>query len=259
MKTSNKILIFGIIGCIAILLVIAIIFRMNSVSSNFINMKLKSFNNIQHNTIESKLSDFDGITVLGPWNVTIKQGEKYNVKITASKNIINKLEVVKDGNILLLSIKPGYGFFSDYNVMLRAEITTPKLSSIISKGSSNINFSGFNSKNLEIHLAGSGNIVGKDNEIQNLATHLAGSGNIIGKNNKIENFVTQIAGSGNVKFTDSTITNADVHIAGSGDVYLGMNGGNLSGKIAGSGDIIIYGKVKQQSIRILGSGDVKYR
>lgn len=259
MKTSNKILMFGVLGCIVILLTITIIFRMNSVSVTLTNVGSKGVNKISRNSLKPKLNNFDSISALGPWNITVKQGKKYNVKITASDNIIDHFEVVKDDDILLLRIKSDRDFFGDYNVILKAEITTPKLSSLTSKGSSNINFNGFNSENLKISLLGSGNIVGKNNEIQNLTARIAGSGNIIGKNNRIENFVISLAGSGNIKFADNKITNADVHIAGSGNVYLGMNGGDLSGNIAGSGNIIIFGKIRQPSIRILGSGNVIYR
>ena len=184
------------------------------------------------------IKDFSGIKVAGDWNVVVKQGEKYAVKLTVSDETVDRLDVNKQGNVLVLHLKPRVNLFSSFTT-LTAEITLPKLEFIDSKGSSDITFSGFNSKNFEIHSAGSSNIKGADNTITNLTVNLLGSSDI--------------------DLKKSNITNADVNMKGSGNLALNMADGKLTGNIFGSGNIVVLGEMKEQSVKIKGSGNVEYR
>lgn len=179
--------------------------------------------------------NFNRVQISGSWNVTIKQGPSYSVKITAPQDAIDKLLVENNGDLLTIGLK---SHWDSWHETLKAEITMPNLTELKSSGSSDVTFSGFTSKSLKIDTSGSGDIQGNNNNIENLSL--------------------ETSGSCDVNLTKSTTTNADIHTSGSSNVKLTMTG-NLTGEISGSGSIIYYGKANLQSISISGSGKVLHR
>jgi len=179
--------------------------------------------------------NFNRVQISGSWNVTIKQGPSYSVKITAPQDAIDKLLVENNGDCLTIGLK---SHEESWHETLKAEITMPDLTELETSGSSDIAFAGFTSKNLEIHTSGSGDIQGNNNNIENLSL--------------------ETSGSPDTDLIKSTIANADIRISGSSNVKLTMTG-NLNGKISGSGSIIYYGKANLQSMSISGSGKIVHR
>ena len=184
------------------------------------------------------IKDFSQVSTSGSWDVTIKQGKEYTIKVTAPDSIIDKVQVMKENGTLLIGLE-STGFWNWTSKTLRAEITMPNLSALESSGSGNTTFSGFTTKNMEIHTSGSSNVKGEQNKIQKLSLRTSGSSDI--------------------SLVKSSITNADIHISGSSNIQLTMNGGDLTGDISGSGSIVYYGNAKTQSTTIFGSGNVTHR
>jgi hypothetical protein len=182
---------------------------------------------------------FDALTLMGSNNVSIKQGEIQEIKVTGYPNIIKELSRSVRNKHWEIRLKDACYKNADYSV----EITIPYLT--------------------EANLTGSGNIIVHDFIEQGDQTfRLLGSGNLsLAANSGTEALNVFLTGSGNVT-TNADFTNLkslDINITGSGDFSgfsIQTNTCNIA--VLGSGDGYINVR-DELDITINGSGNVNYK
>jgi len=140
MKTSSKILLFGIIGCIAVFLILAIVFRMNAFSDNsiIINMhrslhhfhryhqlahgihdKIKDYG-VSYVSVVDKhaqkrvmvLKSFDSVAIGGKFDVLIKKGSKSRITIEGDSEILPFVQAFVDNGALKIRLDEQYRHIS---------------------------------------------------------------------------------------------------------------------------------------------------
>ncbi len=185
------------------------------------------------------LEPLDAITLMGSNNVSIKQGEIQEIKVTGYPNIIKELNRSVANKHWEIRLNDACYKNADYSV----EITVPYLT--------------------EANLAGSGNIIVYDFIEQGGQTYrLLGSGNLsLGANSGTEALNVFLTGSGNVTanadFTD--LKSLDINITGSGDFSgfpIQTNTCNIV--VSGSGNSNVYVH-DELNVSITGSGNVNYK
>ena len=186
-----------------------------------------------------ELEPFDALTLMGSNNVTIKQGEIQEIKVTGYSNIIKELNRSVNNKLWEIRLDDACYKNADYSV----EITIPFLT--------------------EANLTGSGNIIVYDFKAQGDQTYrVLGSGNLsMGANTGTEALTVFLTGSGNITcnadFTD--LKSLDMNNTGSGD-YSGFSiqSNTCSIIVSGSGNSNVYVH-DELNVSITGSGNVNYK
>jgi hypothetical protein len=88
-------------------------------------------------TQEEDITGFDRLEVSHGFQVDVSQGDTFSVVIRADDNLIEDVEVVKEGSTLKIGLEPGrsYGML---NATLEADITMPALTGAILAGGSHL-------------------------------------------------------------------------------------------------------------------------
>src|SRR5688500_6223953 len=90
-------------------------------------------------------TSFDGLEIIGQWQVTIERGDTWRVAVDAPVEMLDKLRVEQDGDSLELELdgEQWFGGFGRDNDGPKATITMPVLESMTLSGASNLSFAGF--------------------------------------------------------------------------------------------------------------------
>jgi Putative auto-transporter adhesin, head GIN domain len=202
---------------------------------------------------ERDLRNFDGVEVLGAFEVHLIQSKDFRVKVQSSEQLMPFIETNVSNGILKINMVRGYNDGSSTIIWVYA----PDVYEIKLTGSGYIvtdNYHKFGDY-LEVGLAGSGDI-----DIRGSArtTHvgLNGSGYI-----RLDGSGTYLSinsfGSGEVRAYDYTVNEADVKIYGSGNAFIDVFL-YLDAQINGSGNIVYEGNPRVQSFGT-GSGFIRRR
>ncbi len=125
-------------------------------------------------TKEMSFSGFDSVQADRFFVVTIRNGERHAVSVTADDNSWDYVAVTQKGSQLVISLRPGS--YTVSGVTLRAEVTMPKLVSATADANSSISLSGIRSADLTLRALGNSHLQG-DLEANNLK--IEGSGNAV--------------------------------------------------------------------------------
>jgi hypothetical protein len=206
-------------------------------------------------SVTTKTESMDGITgvrVKGGLDVYITQGPGTSVKLEGDENLLEYIEVVKEGNIVEVSTREGYSLRPSKS--LRVYVSAPILNEFYIDGSGDIRtqtpLKDSNSIRTEIHGSGDAYL---DVDAPAVSASIAGSGTINLKGNT-RTFSGSIAGSGDIKGFDLLSETTSVDIGGSGDAQV-FASKQLNASITGAGDVQYKGNAAvRQSTH--GSGSI---
>lgn len=240
---SMKKLMFGILSISLLLLASCNWFGMRTISGN---------GNII--TEKRSVAGFSEVSVGGPFQVEIRPGESYSVRIETDENLVRYINFDKDGRKLRIKVHNGINIRSKHGV--KVFISMPEVRALSYSGSGKIVVDGkLQSDNkLEVSVAGSGDIEA-DVDCPEVNAVIAGSGTIklSGQTREVK---IDIAGSGDFKAAELLSERSKVSIAGSGSAWV-FASTNLDISIAGSGDVYYKGNPGNIKKSIAGSGNIK--
>ncbi|MEH0007687.1 MAG: head GIN domain-containing protein [Flavobacteriales bacterium] len=201
------------------------------------------------------VSDYEGISVAGGFEVHLFSGKEGTLTVKADENVLPYIVTKIKNKILYLGLKRGYNF---RNIKyLSANVPVEQIESLRLTGSSDID-SDFTLKSprMEIVLSGSGDMNLALNSDTTKA-RITGSGDMdIALNSDVTE--AKITGSGELKLSGQT-RNVNYTLTGSGDISaLEFKAITVRAEITGSGDIYLYCREKLEA-RIAGSGDISYK
>jgi Putative auto-transporter adhesin, head GIN domain len=186
------------------------------------------------------LSDFDGVDVTGPWQVTIARGDAWQVSVVMPAEVVDEVRVDRDGGELDLQ---GPWWLGDLagreGPVLQATITMPALESVHISGISRLSFSGFTGRALSLDLSGAGQLNGTASRFDRLDLDMSGAAAI--------------------DLSDVAVTDADVDVSGAGSVKLQMAGGRLTGDLSGAASLEYSGTVSEETVDKSGFVNVRRR
>jgi hypothetical protein len=190
-----------------------------------------------HGPVRAEIRDVSGFTSLHvniPAEVTVVQGDDYQVQVEAEDNLHDEIRLSTSGHRLKITsktcLKP--------NMKIHVRVTMPELEELVLNGTGNIVVPDtFRVDELDLVINGAGNI-----DCSLIAARVESA----------------IHGSGNIRLTGSANSH-EVRIAGSGDIQaMNMPCNTSDIRVTGSGDVFVY-TIKDLEIRITGSGDVFYK
>jgi hypothetical protein len=233
---------------------IALLALLQIASCNFAQNRVKGSGHVVKE--DRQISNFRQLKVEGSMDVELTQASATTAKVEADDNIAPLIELVSEGDKLIVRIKKGYNINTHNNMVVY--LTTPELNEASLAGSGDVELKGkFNAKDeIKLNLSGSGDLKGGEVDAPSVKANIAGSGDLSvkGQTKEVE---LSIAGSGNFHGDELLAEDVSVKIAGSGDasVYASVK---LEAKIAGSGNVNYKG-TPQVTTKIAGSGEVRKR
>jgi len=205
---------------------------------------------------EFDLDSFEGVALQGSFDVNIEQGAAQKVVAVGHENIIEKLVLKVEDDVLHISLEPG----SYFNFDLEVNITVPSLKSIALDGSGDILIDTFVDLNeLSVKLDGSGDIKSKGTlEVKGMsAVSLDGSGDIELRL-KANEVNAKLNGSGDIVL-EGVAESLKADLQGSGDIKAySLEAKNCVAKLEGSGTIRLLASKKLKA-ELEGSGSIRYR
>jgi hypothetical protein len=241
MKTSDRILLFLVIGLYSLVIIIVLASRIYLNASGYDVGKHRNPKDEGNSyTITPKevyqFTDFYNISATGPWKVTLTKGSQYTIKIETSDRIRRNVSIRKQNTTLSLALRSGIDLRGDD---LQAIITIPEIKSIRMRGVTEIELYDFVTTRLKITSSGVGTIKGENNQIEELNLHSSGVSRVDLKESKLDN--------------------AYINVSGTGSITLNMNGGRLAGNVRGATRLTYYGTVGNYSIKTSGVASIQHK
>lgn len=209
------------------------------------------------NQIETKRTtpDYDGISILGSFDIKLIKGTEGDLKIQIEENLLPYLITKVTNGKLEIRWKKNSNIRTKKQVLI--VVPFQSITSISLIGSGNIIAKETIKEDfLKIAITGSGDIIlAVKNELTKASISGSGSIKLKGDSNKLN---CSVAGSGDFYGKNLSCNNVTVSIAGSGNASVFANQ-HINASIAGSGDIYYYGNPKTEDINISGSGEVSMR
>ena len=101
-------------------------------------------------TVTFEFDDFTGVSVVGPFSVSIVPGP-FSIQVTVDSGLHRRLDVREEGRLLIVGFESGADIDSQTQEVV---ITMPTLASISLSGATFGTISDFNDSVLNVHLAG---------------------------------------------------------------------------------------------------------
>ena len=173
-------------------------------------------------TQEEPLTGFDKVDISHSFEVNISQGESFSVIIRVDDNLVEHLQVVKQGSTLKIGLKPN----RDYTIRdatMQAEVTMPELTGLDLSSSSHATISEFKStKDLSVDLSSSSSLNG-DIEAGDISIDLSSSSQMTlagsGGNASID-----VSSSSELDLSEFSVINAGVEASSASTVTVNVSG-----------------------------------
>jgi hypothetical protein len=205
-------------------------------------------------TQEEPITGFDKVNISYSFEANISQGESFSVVIRVDDNLVEHLQVVKQGSTLKIGLDPNRDY-SIINATMEAEVTMPELVGLDLSGSSDVNVSGFEStKSLLVDLSGNSALLG---DIQAGDTRFDISGNSsVTLSGSAGDLTIDASGNSEVDLTDFPVSDANVDAGGASVVTVNLSG-SLNADASGKSNIYYLGDPTLGTIDTSGSSTIQ--
>jgi hypothetical protein len=219
-------------------------------------------------------TDFSGIEVNGPFDVSVAYADAYSVNITANSNLFDKMDILKQDETLKINIQTGRYFGiqkAQYiDATMKVAIKMPYLRSLALSGSAKGTCLGFNSRaGIDFKTSGAslldikgisagdahfdvsgaskvtGNITAGDNEF-----NVSGA-STVQLEGTASNILSSVSGGSQLMLEKLIVDNADMHLSGASKSTIKLTG-KLDVNLSGDSELYYYGNPVMGSTRISG-------
>jgi hypothetical protein len=199
-------------------------------------------------TKEYSFGDFTSVEISSAFEFDISRSCSYGVSITADDNILEEVEVTKEGNSLKIGLKTIAGLGP---VALKAEVTMPQLHGLAVSGASHGTVSDFSSaENFDINVSGASKVTGDiaagdaDFDVSGASTvQLEGSAN---------NMVANVSGASRFNLGGFMVNNANVTFSGASTGTINL-AGKLDADLSGASKLLYAGEPRMGNINASGA------
>jgi hypothetical protein len=204
-------------------------------------------------TEERTVSSFKNLEVSSSFDVYIAQGDLKPVKIEGDENLMQYIEVLQEGDRLVIRNRPGYNL--DGSGELSLHVSAPVFNSISLSGAGSIKSENkiTGSENLELDLSGAGDI-NMEIDVPKFKAEISGAGSMYIKG-QTKNVDLGVSGVGSAHCFDlmAEDTKVDVSGVGSADVYSSIK---LDAQVNGVGSVHYKGNPTNVSQHVSGVGSI---
>lgn len=197
---------------------------------------------------------FTSVDAAGPDDVDVRVGSGFSVRAEGDPKVLDKLEIVREGDTLKVRRKNRNGFSwgnSDHGA--KVYITMPRMIAASTTGSGDMTVDHVDGEKFQASTRGSGDLNIGSLSVQAVALSVAGSGNL-GAAGTARTGSFSVAGNGDITAPKLSLGQASVNVMGSGGVTAAVNGA-ANVNVMGSGDVTLTGGAKCTTSK-MGSGEV---
>jgi hypothetical protein len=211
-------------------------------------------------------ANFTEVEIDSAFEFEIEQSSSYSINVTADDNVMDYVQVSKDGQTLKIGLRTGLhigsitlriglGIFPRVeSATLRASVTMPQLRELTASGASHGTVSGFSStEDLDIKISGASRVTGNITAgnvqfgISGMSTvQLGGSANDIDAN---------VSGASHLGLDDFVVSNADVNFSGASSGTVNLNG-RLDANLSGASTLWYIGEPTMGDISTSGASTI---
>lgn len=189
------------------------------------------------------------ITLLGPDNVRVVQGDKLAITVEGKDDAKDRLRfVLKDGKLAIGREGWKIGGSDD---LATINVTVPAARRLVMAGSGTMHADALRGDAASVSIAGSGDIEVPVVDTNELKVEVIGSGDLKA-GGKAKSLKISLARSGSADLSGLSAEEAKVEIAGSGDARFASDG-QVKADIMGSGSVTVKGRA-QCKVNAMGSG-----
>lgn len=189
------------------------------------------------------VKDFEKIEMLGSMDVTYMQGDSFEVKVEAPKDVVDKVETEVKNHKLLIRMKGTNHLFHFGNASsddVKVTVMSPDLIGVKLNGSGDFECVGLlDTDVLDINLVGSGDVEFKNVICDQINVKLVGSGDVDVEKVRTLMSTMELVGSGDIKMKFDDAKMVDARLVGSGDITLYGNVETFTSSAHGSGELNI--------------------
>lgn len=205
-------------------------------------------------TREMDLTGFTRVQAGSIFVVDIKQGDRYDVAVTADDNLFDYVDASVSGETLRLRLRPGT---SISRVTLRAEVTMPSLQAIELSGASRGTLTGFRSvEKLAIDLSGASSLRG-DIEAGDVRLEISGA-STVDLTGTGSNLSGNGSGASRMLLDDFRVQDADIALSGASSAQLYLSG-RLSADLSGASSLEYAGSPTLGHTQTSGGSTIRSR
>ncbi|WP_157403864.1 GIN domain-containing protein [Novosphingobium nitrogenifigens] len=189
------------------------------------------------------------ITLLGPDNVRIVHGDRFDIRIEGPDTARKALRFVLADGRLGIGRMPDSGGAG----LATISISDPVVDHLIVAGSGTMSSDRLSAPAVGVTIGGSGRIATGTIATRHLDIELLGSGNVTG-NGHADTLALNMTGSGNADLGGLRAETTAIALTGSGTGVIG-SGGEVTGSITGSGTMTVRGHARC-TVVVTGSGRI---
>ncbi len=187
-------------------------------------------------TQEEAITGFDKLDVDQGFLVNVRQGDDFSVVIRVDDNIVEHLQVAREGDTLRIGLEPGRQY-SIQEATMEADVTMPLLAGLDLNGGSHVTLSGIkSSEQLDADLSGGSHLRG-DIEAGDVKFDLSG-GSDVELSGAADNLTVDASGGSHARLANLAVVDANVDASGGSHATV-----NPSGKldaVANGGSHVSY-------------------
>ena len=199
-------------------------------------------------TKEYTFTDFTSVEISSAFEFDISQSSSYGVSITADDNVLEKVEVTKEGNALKIGLKtmPRLG-----PATLKAEVTMPQLHGLVVSGASRGTISDFSSaENLDITVSGASKVTG-DITAGDAEFDISGA-STIQLEGSASDMAANVSGASRLNMGGFMVNNANVTFSGASNGTINVTG-KLDAALSGASKLSYIGEPTMGNINTSGA------
>lgn len=233
----------------------------------------------QQQTSETRTVDarITKVKLGGVIDLRVKQGAVASLVISGDARYVPKVVVTQQGDTLLVDIERErhFNFGKDHKEQLRAELTLPNFSELVSQGVGAAEITGFSGQQVRLALDGAGTVV-MTSHYRNIDARLGGVGSMTLNtfdNDKVElslrgagrievngtskQLIARLGGVGSLEARELRADSVDVRLTGLGSASVFAKA-NANLMLSGLGSATVYGKPANRKSTATGLGSVSW-
>jgi hypothetical protein len=196
-------------------------------------------------------ADFTEVEIGSAFEFEMKQSSSYSINITADDNVIDHVQVSKDGQILKIRLER-VSILGP--VTLRASVAMPQLHGLTASGASHGTVSGFSStEDLDVTVSGASRVTG-DITAGNVEFDISGA-STIQLEGSAEDIDANVSGASHFELEDFTVDNADVNFSGASSGTVNLDG-SLDANLSGASTLWYIGEPTMGNINTSGASTI---
>lgn len=198
---------------------------------------------------ERQVANFTGVSLTNLGSVTIEQGDKAALTVSADDNILPLLTSTVENGVLELGVKP---LTVPVNATIKFKVTVESLDQIDLSGAGEIIVNPLQSDAIKASVSGLGSLEFEALEAQKLDVSVSGAGKLTGKGN-VEQLTIDLSGTGSCDVEKLVSQRATVSMSGAGSVVVNASEA-LDVDLSGLGSVEYVGNPKvTQEVSGVGS------